>query len=107
MSNAANTISLNGQDFTLKPLNFKKLKELREDIIKINGLNQQTLFDPDMQDSIVKVVHASLQRSHGDIDVDFVERHLDLGNMSAILGMVFGKNQDAAVGEARAVASTS
>ena len=107
MSNAANTVQLNGQDFVLLPLNWKKLKELREEVIIINNLKPQ-LFSPEEQDAILKVVTASLQRSRPDISEDFVAEHLDLGNVGDIIKMVFGDKsakKDAGTGEAQAATS--
>ena len=37
MSNAANTVTLNGQPFEMLPLNWKQLKDMREEIILIDG----------------------------------------------------------------------
>lgn len=91
MSNAANTVSLNGRDCTLLPLNWKQLKERKEDIVTINGMKpNQGMFTEEQQDAIMRVIHASLSRSHQDIDETFVQTYLDLGNVTKMLQMVFG-----------------
>lgn len=105
MSNAANTvppsIRLNGQDFTVLPLNWKQLKERRSDIVVINGLKpNQGLFTEEQQDAIARVIHASLQRSRSDLGIEFVEEHLDLGNVGDMLKMVFGQAPKGQSGEA-------
>lgn len=110
MSNAANTVTLNGQARTLLPLNWKQLKDRREDILVINKLDPRNgMFSEEEQDAIARVITASLQRSDEAITQDYVEKHLDLGNVGDMLKMVFGQkvNTGAASGEAGAATSQS
>lgn len=111
MSNAANTVTLNGQDVELLPLNWKQLKKYREEIIVLNGLDpKKGMFSEEEQDAILKVVTASLQRKRPDFNEDYVSEHLDLGNVGPILRGVFGqptKQQAAESGEAKAATSQS
>lgn len=91
MSNAANTVSLNGQDFIVLPLNWRQLKERKDDIVTINGLKPNAgMFTEDQQDAILRVITASIQRTRNDIKEEFVQEHLDLGNVGSLLEMVFG-----------------
>lgn len=112
MSNAANTsnvVNLNGQNRKLLPLNWKQLKERREDIIVINNLKPGGMFTEQEQDAIARVICASLQRSDEAITLEYVEKNLDLGNVGDMLKMVFGQkvNTGAASGEAGAATSQS
>lgn len=92
MSNAANTVSLNGQSFEVMPLNWKQLKTHREQIILLNGLDpKKGMFSEEEQDAILKVVTASLQRRRSDLTEEFVQEHLDLGNVGNLLRMCFGQ----------------
>lgn len=89
--NTRNTVALNGQDYILLPLNWRQLKELREQILVVNGLNaKQGMFTEEQQDAILAVVTASINRTRPDVSSDFVQDHLDLGNVGTILRMVFG-----------------
>lgn len=108
MSNAANTVSMNGQDRVLLPLNWKQLKERRDDIIVINKMKPtEGMFTEAEQEAILRVVHASLQRSDEAISLEYVEKNLDLGNVGDILKMVFGQKVQPKSGEAGAALSTS
>lgn len=111
MSNAANTVRLNGQDYQLLPLNWKQLKERKSDIVTINGLDpRKGMFSDDEQDAILRVVTASLQRTRNDIKEEFVQEHLDLGNVGDMLKMVFGQKVQTPSpqpGEAQAATSAS
>ena len=109
---AANEILLNGQVRKLLPLNWQQLKERREDIIVINGLQPGSpMFTDREQEAIANVVLASLKRSDEAITMEYVEKYLDLGNVGHMLKMVFGQKvqttQGAASGEAPAATSQS
>lgn len=112
MSNAANTVTLNGQGFKLLPLNWRQLTECRDHIIVINKLNPANgMFTEVEQTAILEVVTASLQRSTPSVTKEFVLDNLDLGNVGDILKMVFGistqNSADPVPGEAKAVTSPS
>lgn len=111
MSNAANTVTtvaLNGQEFKVLPLNWKQLKERKADIITINGIKPSDgMFTEEQQDAILRVVTASLQRTRNDIKEEFVQEHLDLGNVGDLLKMVFGQEVKKTPGEAEAATSES
>lgn len=107
MSNATNTVALNGQNYEVLPLNWKQLKERREDIIVINNISPtKGMFSDEEQDALLRVITASLQRKRNDIKEEFVAEHLDLGNVNDLLKMVFGQKV-AQPGEAGAAISQS
>lgn len=112
MSNAANTVTLNGQSYEMMPLNWKQLKQHREAIIKIDGMNPKDgMMSEEHQAAILTVVTASLKRRRSDITEEFVEEHLDLGNVGNLIRMCFGqkpiadKDAPAQSGEAQAATS--
>ena len=105
MSNATNTVSLNGQDYVVMPLNWKQLKQCKEAISIVSDIKpNQGMISEEQQDAILKVVTASLQRNRPDLTEEFVADHLDLGNMGVLLQQVFGKQ--AASGNGQVVPST-
>lgn len=111
----ANTIQLNGQDFEVLPLNWKQLKRLRPQILIVNGLNPAAgLFTEEEAEAIKEIVTAALQRKRSDLTSEFVEEHLDFGNVGNLLRMCFGQKplvdgqaQAVQPGEAGAVVSKS
>lgn len=112
MSNAANTVTLNGQPFEMLPLNWKQLKDMREEIILIDGMSPKDgMMKPDTQEAILKVITASLQRKQTHVTKEFVEEHLDLGNVAGMIRLCFGQNPkvtpDTATNAGEAPAATS
>lgn len=108
MSNAANTVQMNGQPCEVRPLNWKQLKEYRKEIILLNGLDpRKGMFTEEEQEAILKVVTASLSRAQPSLTPEYVEQHLDLGNVGTILRLCFGQTSGTGEGTGEAQAATS
>lgn len=112
MSNSNNVIQLNGQDFVVLPLNWKQLREQRGNIIiitQMKTLANASMFTEEQQEAILSVVLAALQRKRSDITREFVEEHLDLGNVGELIQVVFGAAgfSKAEPGKGEATAATS
>lgn len=109
MSNATNTVNINGKDIPLLPLNWKQLKACRAEIILLNNMSSKaTMFTEEQQDAILKVVTASLSRSEPSYTEEYVSEYLDLGNVNYMLRGVFGQKNPQpgeAPGEAQAATS--
>lgn len=108
MSNATNTVKINGKDIPLLPLNWKQLRACRAEIVLLNNMSgKATMFTEEQQDAILKVVTASLSRSEPSFTEEYVSEWLDLGNVTRMLKGVFGQNSQAGDTSGEAQAATS
>jgi len=91
-------IKMGGKEYTVPPLNFKRIRALKPQIEQLSTSNS-TLNDEQM-DVAIEVVHSAMERNYPDLRKEHIEEMLDLGNVHKVLSAIMGVSGMQASGEA-------
>jgi hypothetical protein len=95
---------LGGEEITVPPLNFKKMKELQKDIEGLSALKDKKTFNEKDIMVICKIVHSAIERNYPQVKLEWVEENLDMGNAAGIIHEILtgsGVKEKRAAGEAK------
>lgn len=81
-------IKLGGKDYNVPPLNFKRLRQLNEEINLLSSVNGSPTNE--QMDAMIKVVHSALERNYPNITLEDVEDKLDLANAGTVIRAIMG-----------------
>lgn len=95
------TIRMGGKDWTVPPLSFRLLRQLRAQIDKMSSGGSGMPSDEQL-DAITEIVHTALKRNYPELTRDVVEDMLDFGNMQHVIAAIMGASGLVAQGEAKA-----
>jgi hypothetical protein len=88
------TVNMGGKEFIVPPLNFKRLKLLKNKLKVLSTADPTTttsLSEPQL-DACISIIHSALTRNYPDLEKDEMESLLDFGNMPVVLAAVMGQS---------------
>ncbi len=87
------TIKLGGKTYVIPPLNFARLKKLREELSILSAANTSGIgMSPELLDASITVILSALNRNYPDMTRDEVEELIDLRNMQEIMAAITGQS---------------
>ena len=82
-------IRMGGKTFYVPPLNFKRVRALREKLVAISTIKEVVPTDVQMK-LIAECVHSAVERNYPDMSFKELEDLLDLGNVPIVLKAIMG-----------------
>lgn len=85
----ADTVTIGGKHFEVKPLNLKSLKRLAEKgyLQKLSAVTG-TALDADQLEAVIQTIAITLQRSYPDVTSEFVEENLEVQDIGLVLNTI-------------------
>lgn len=85
----ADTVTIGGKHFEVKPLNLKSLKELASKgyLQKLASVSTSVL-DADQIEAVVGTITVTLKRAYPDITVEWVEDNLEVQDIGTVLSVI-------------------
>lgn len=96
------TVRMAGQDYTVPPLSFKQLRNLRGTFEQIASVKDGAIPTDEQIGAMIDIVHAALTRNYPELTKEQVENMIDLKNMQTIVTAIMGVSGLLDAGEVKA-----
>ena len=85
-------VRLGTTDYVVPALNFKRIKQLKEDLQHLSMADPKGALDETQVEASITIIHSALTRNYPDLTRDDVEDLVDLKNLAEIMSAIMGQS---------------